>query len=112
MKRTKLQRVAGLLKAGKCGEAEQYVRENFPRGCGIDNGTELDTGSSANRIVLNVPYHHMDEQGYYDGWTTYRVVVKADLAWGYDMRVTGRDRNGIKGYLAELFAYELGSEAQ
>jgi hypothetical protein len=45
----------------------------------------------------------MDEHGCYDGWTHHKVIVKASLWAGIDIRVTGRDRNQIKEYIAEQF---------
>jgi hypothetical protein len=45
----------------------------------------------------------MNEGGYYDGWTEHQVIITPSLQHGFDVRVTGQDRNEIKDYLAELF---------
>lgn len=89
--------------------AERLVREFLPSGSGIDCGTTLDLDASRpDRIVLSASYHHMDESGGYDGWTDHNVVVTPSLAFGHNVRVTGRNRNYIKSYLAEVYDYALG----
>lgn len=83
-------------------------KEFMPSGCGIDCGTKLDWNKSQpERIVFNVPFHHMDENGFYDGWTDYTVIVKPSLADGFDLRIKGKDRNCLKDYLAEIYSWHL-----
>jgi len=67
---------------------------------------DLDA-STTNRIVLLTEYHHMNDGGYYDGWTTHRVIVQPDLLSGFNVTITGRDRNDIKDYLADVFRTAL-----
>jgi len=48
----------------------------------------------------------MNENGYYDGWTSHTVTVTP--GWnGPELRITGRDRNQIKDYLYDTFHYAL-----
>ena len=79
------------------------IMEDAPSGSGFDSGTELSDDSTPNKLVFDVAYHHMNDAGYYDGWSHHKVIVKPSLAYGFDMRVTGRDRNGIKDYIGEVF---------
>jgi hypothetical protein len=80
------------------------VREFMPSGGGFDAGSTLEFAASSSwRLLFATSFHHMNEHGYYDGWTEHGVVVTASLAHGIDLRVTGRDRNGIKDYIAEAF---------
>ncbi len=82
----------------------------MPSGSGIDGGTILDLISqSPNRLVFYCSFHHMDEGGY-DGWTDHTIIVTPDLAHGFDLRVTGRDRNEIKDYLAEVYHAALSQD--
>ena len=77
--------------------------DEAPSGSGIDTGTELDLeATNENRIVFTCGFHHMDENGCYDGWTEHKILIKPTFA-GFDIRVTGRDRNQIKEYLADEF---------
>lgn len=39
----------------------------------------------------------------YDGWTDHTVIVTPSLRSGFDIRITGRDRNQTKEYLYEVF---------
>lgn len=91
--------------------AELIARDLLPAGSGIDSGTTIDLDrSTPNRLVLNTAYHHMDDGGSYAGWTEHTVIVTPDLQSGYNLRITGRDRNDIKEYLHQTFAQALETE--
>lgn len=89
---------------------EHIERNVLPRGSGIDNGTKIDLDRCNPKgrqcIVFNVAFHRMDENGYYCGWQDYRVVVVPCFD-GINVNVIGRDYNGLKDYLAELFHHTL-----
>lgn len=86
----------------------QLVRDHMPIGSGWDHGTKLDLDAShADKLVFRGAYHHMNETGYYDGWTDHTVTVTPALAHGYHIRISGRDRNEIKEYLHETFSFAL-----
>ena len=112
------QRIAQLLQARQnCQESlntewfikhtdsiEEIVKNNLPSGSGIDAGVILDFDeSNPEKIVLLTSYHHMNENGYYDGWSDHKVIVTPSLAFGVNMKITGRNRNGIKEYLYDVF---------
>jgi hypothetical protein len=87
------------------------VKEHLPSGSGFDAGTTLNEGlSTPEKLIFETSFHHMDEHGGYDGWTEHKVIVTPSLAHGCDLRVTGRDRNDIKSYIAETFAHVLDTE--
>ncbi len=79
----------------------------LPSGSGIDNGVKLDYDrSKPDKLVFTFGYHHMNENGYYDGWTEHTLTVTPTLmAPGFDMRITGRDRNMVKEYLYDVFTH-------
>lgn len=86
----------------------QIVDDFMPSGSGIDNGTKfIQDESHATKLVFNTEYHHMNENGFYDGWTSHKVKIIPTF-YGIDVRVTGRDRNQIKDYLGDTFDYALG----
>lgn len=92
--------------------AESLVRNAMPSGSGIDTGTTLDLESSTpDRLCFSLSFHHMDEMGGYSGWTDHRVICRPSLLWGLDIRVTGRDKNGIKDYLGDVYAHALAADA-
>lgn len=87
------------------------LMEDAPCGSGIDMGTKLDRDASeANRLVFVTSFHHMNEHGFYDGWTEHKVIVTPCLVHGFTLRLTGRDRNAIKDYLGDVFQTWLDSE--
>jgi hypothetical protein len=52
----------------------------------------------------------MNDSGYYDGWTEHVVTVTPSFIGGFNIRVSGRNRNDIKGYIAESFHHILKME--
>jgi hypothetical protein len=52
----------------------------------------------------------MNETGFYEGWTEHTIRVKPSLAWGFDLSISGPDRDGIKDYIADVFAWWLNEE--
>jgi hypothetical protein len=77
-------------------QIESLVAEHLPSGSGFDSGTKLDLEKShADKLVFTTSYHHMDEAGGYDGWTEHVVVVTPSFQ-GFNIRVSGRNRNDIK----------------
>jgi hypothetical protein len=91
-------------------DAIEEIMRGAPSGSGFDSGTKLDWGESGEgKVVFHTSYHHMDD-GYYSGWTEHKIIVRPTFG-GVDMRVTGRDRNDIKGYIYEVFDMWLTGEA-
>jgi hypothetical protein len=83
--------------------AEEICKEG-PSGSGWDEGTKIDLdASTGEKIVLRGSWHHMNEHGYYDGWTDHAIYVRPSLVFGIELRITGRDRNSVKEYLHVMF---------
>ena len=84
------------------------VADHLPTGSGIDSGTTIDLDTSTGeKLVFDFSYHHMHDSGMYDGWTEHRAIVTPSLLSGFDIRITGRDRNQIKDYLHDVFCNAL-----
>lgn len=89
-------------------DVERLVDEHMPSGSGVDTGTKLDwERSTGEKLVFTTAYHHMDENGYYDGWTDHDVVVTPSLVFGMRVKITGRNRRDIKDYLGDLYREAL-----
>ena len=83
---------------------EQLVEDFLPSGSGWDSGTKIDLDTShADKLVLYGEFHHMNDSGFYDGWTAHVVTVTPSLLNDFNIRISGRDRNDIKEYLHEMF---------
>src|SRR5208283_5262110 len=58
----------------------ELVKEHMPSGSGIDCGTTIDfVASTPEKLVFNASYHHMDQNGFYDGWTDHIITVRPSL---------------------------------
>ena len=80
-------------------------QHEMPSGSGFDSGTSFNFDESTpEKLVFNTAFHHMNDGGMYDGWTEHKVIVTPSLEFGFNLRVTGKDRNGIKDYIAEMFS--------
>ena len=85
------------------------LQSELPQGSGFDSGSTIDIDSSRpNKLVFLTAFHHMDESGFYDGWTNHKVIVTPDFRFGLDLQITGNNRNNIKEYIGDCFHEVLG----
>lgn len=89
---------------------EKLVKEHLPSGSGFDTGTTLNSASTPEKLIFTTEFHHMNETGYYDGWTTHRITVKPSLQFDFVLDITGPDKNDIKSYIHEVFHNALETE--
>ena len=94
--------------AGKHAERiSQLVRDHMPSGSGFDCGTTMDcVESHAEKLVFTTSFHHMNATGYYDGWTEHTITVTPSFS-GINLRISGRNRNGIKDCIRDAFQTAL-----
>lgn len=94
-------------------KANELADNYLPSGSGFDSGTKISWDkSTGSKLVLETSYHHMNENGYYDGWTDHTVTVTGSLTSGFDMKIGGRDRNGFKDYAYDVFSEALNTEVE
>lgn len=85
-------------------ELEKVLKNALPQGSGFDSGCELlDELCNENKLVFSADFHHMTEHGYYDGWSEHKVIATPSFIGGFTLRITGKNRNGIKEYIADVF---------
>lgn len=90
---------------------ESLVENHMPSGSGIDCGTKFEfENSTPKRLVFSFSYHHMNENGYYDGWTNHKCIITPSFVGGFDMHITGSNRNDCKEYFYQTFDYALRQE--
>jgi len=78
------------------------IMDTAPSGAGIDSGTHL-LKCSEKEIVLRVDFHHLNEHGSYDGWTSHVVTVKPSLFDSFVISISGRNQDDIKEHLHQVF---------
>ncbi|NCC74709.1 MAG: hypothetical protein EOM06_15130 [Sphingobacteriia bacterium] len=106
---SRLQAIESCKKAGntewedKHSEALRIIEKDIlPSGSGIDCGTKIDRDFKPNKIKLICSFHHMDENGYYDGWTEH-VITVTPVFDGINIKISGKNKNFIKEYLADVY---------
>jgi hypothetical protein len=98
-------------------ELNQVVK-TAPSGSGIDNGTNFSFDESEeNKLVFTFDYHHMNDDGYYIGWSSYKVVVTPSLAFGFELDITNSENEAIIDeadfdYFHEVYHSWLDSEIE
>jgi hypothetical protein len=91
---------------------QNLVTEHMPRGSGFD-GTHLWTNDcTPDKLVFHTSFHHMDENGHYDGWTDHTVIVRPSLAFGFEIKITGKNRDNIRDHIAQTFDNALREEVE
>lgn len=82
---------------------DQLARDFLPSGSGFDNGTAIHRSSDAGKVLFSTSFHHMDENGFYCGWTSHKVTVRPSLIGGYTVTVSGPNRRDIREHIADTF---------
>ena len=84
-------------------ETLKELMQGLPSGAGFDNGTKLDEPAcNAMALRFNTSFHHMNEHGYYDGWTDHTVTVRPTFD-GLAITVSGVNCNDVKDIIADAF---------
>lgn len=97
-------------------DLESLVKQFMPSGSGIDCGTKLDIEKSTpTKLVFTFDYHHMNEHGYYCGWTSHKLIVTPTFD-DFDMQIIGQHPSKTKhqtdwfhAYLYDTFRHALSS---
>lgn len=93
---------------------KHILSNHMPHGSGFDSGVKLVSLSPA-KVVFEAPFHHMNYDGYYDGWVTYIVTVRSTFngpdvtvsVKGYDNTARKYADDMMRMYIAETFYYDL-----
>lgn len=85
------------------------IMDSAPSGSGIDCGTKFISYKNG-KLKFQADFHHMNDGGFYDGWTEHVVTVSPCLAYGYEIKISGRDRNQIKDYLHDVYHHWLNAD--
>ncbi|MGL5921945.1 hypothetical protein [Chroococcidiopsis sp.] len=90
----------------------QLCKTHLPSGSGFDNGTQIDINDSTEeKLVFHTAFHHMKE-GMYTEWSSHRITVTPSLAYGFNLKVSGKNVNDIKDYIIEAFRDSLNREVE
>lgn len=99
--------------ASRWQERIDQLMAMLPKGSGFDSGTRLDEDRSDpdKRMIFLTAFHHMDDNGFYCGWTEHEVIVTPTLWSGPAVRISGVNKRGIKEYIHSVFCNALGADA-
>ena len=95
---------------GRWLERMEQLTKALPHGSGLNGKVEFIGSASEDKLTISAEYQHMDESGYYTGWSTYIITVRATF-YGLNVTVKGRKDNDLREYLGELFHNALSAEA-
>lgn len=69
---------------------ESLVKSYMPSGSGFDTGTKICLNNcTAEKLVFTIDFHHMDDNGMYDGWKGISVIYR-----GNEIRARRRQGGG------------------
>jgi len=87
----------------------------LPMGSGIDAGSTIAFEEcKPDKIVFNSAFHVMDNQGFYDGWIEFKVIVRPSFM-GFDLEIKPLQRKTyfndyLRDYVFDVFCDALDSE--
>lgn len=88
----------------------------LPDGAGIDRGTRVDLHlSHDSKLVMYADFNHMNPPSNLwtdgcDGWSTHTITVTPTFD-GFNLRISGRNRNYVKDHLHDIFSVALGQDS-
>jgi hypothetical protein len=100
-------------------EKLNLFKNELPSGSGFDSGTKFDFERSyKSALVFNTGYHCMNENGMYDGWIDFDIIIVPDFGLGFNIAFKGQSKNAaykkywnqISEYIAECFDYDFNKE--
>lgn len=106
-------------------QIETLVRNHLPHGSGFDSGFVFDFDEStlepSECLKLTFAYHHMNENGYYCGWSYWTLTITPSLAMGYNFEIKADsdltliddedlDPDGFKEYADDTIAHCLDTQ--
>ena len=87
------------------------INKQLPHGSGFDNGSRVNLDKSTpDKLVIDSAFHHMDENGYYCGWSNLTYTVTPSLLFGIDIRLNchgSRLANRDRDYLVECMHHAI-----
>lgn len=90
---------------------ELLISNHLPSGSGWDSGTKANWNAWKRKpetMVFYGGFHHMNDDGMYDGWTDHTITIKPSFS-GITIQISGPNRNDIKEHIHSLF-YEALTE--
>jgi hypothetical protein len=98
----------------KHSETFKNLLDLLPHGSGIDSSWNVELENCGDdKLVFFCGYHHMNENGMYDGWTEFTVTVTPSLMFGCRVKITGpfpRKYAETRDYLQETIDFALTRE--
>jgi hypothetical protein len=91
------------------------ITNQLPHGSGLDTEWAIDFDKShGNKITLSTSYHAMDENGYYDGWIDFTVIVLPSLSFDFTIHIRGNfgKYQDIKDYLYDILNESFSQEIE
>lgn len=76
------------------------VKNFLPSGSGFDAGCKI-LDVFKNRIKIQCDFHHMDENGFYCGWSEHIATITPSFD-GFDIRLSGNNMRDIKPYICDM----------
>ena len=90
--------------------AENIAKKYLPSGSGFDHGCSVIVEPLwKNRIVIKAEFHALDDNGYYRGWYTYKIIVHPSFN-GIALKIYGKDYNGLREYVGDCMYNALDME--
>ena len=95
--------------AGIWEDVLDKLADRLPSGSGFDSGTSIVEFANG-KLILETAFHHMNEGGFYIGWSHHKIKVVPDLVTDFALEIGGRNYRDVKDYIGDLFNEVLNEE--
>lgn len=92
-------------------------RDYFPHGSGLDGDCLINVDrSTKDKIIIEFDYHCMNDNGYYDGWLRFDLILTPELSFGFNSKIIwyshNNDKYTVQKYkpLLEEYLYDMWDE--
>ena len=89
---------------------EGLISKHFPHGSGFDSKPEFSFDLSAyNKWIIFQSYHHMNDNGYYCGWSHFKIIVTPCFVGGFEIKIIAKhsSRECSKRFNNDDYFYEV-----
>jgi hypothetical protein len=100
----------------RAADVVKTLVDRLPHGSGFDAPPTVEIRPARRKgappeLRIAVPFHRMNDAGFYVGWVEYRIAVYPAWDGGIDLTIRGPDADGLREYVETTYFNTLSEPA-